>query len=105
SPDASGILISATCVSGAAPDAEAWVELSVTDRGRGMSAEEQDRAFADFVQGDASDTRSHGGLGLGLSFVKRVVEAHGGRLRCESVPEKGSKFSILLPVMPIEGRE
>lgn len=81
-------------------DGRGWVELSVTDRGKGMTEEEQERAFADFVQGDASDTRSHGGLGLGLSFVKRVVEAHGGRLHYQSSPEKGSKFSILLPPVP-----
>ncbi|HVE47292.1 MAG TPA: ATP-binding protein [Acidimicrobiales bacterium] len=82
-----------------------WVELSVSDRGKGMSEEEQARAFAAFVQGDASDTRSHGGLGLGLSFVQRVVEAHGGRLQMESSRENGSKFSILLPTVPKKGEE
>lgn len=80
-----------------------WLELSVTDRGKGMTEDQQARAFAEFVQGDTSDTRTQGGLGLGLSFVKRVVEAHGGRLHCESSLEKGSKFSILLPPVPKKG--
>lgn len=110
SPGAPRIVVSATLVPvgdrhGSGIGAEEWVELSVTDQGRGMSEEEQARAFADFAQGDASDTRAHGGLGIGLSFVKRVVEAHGGRLRCESAPEKGSQFSILLPAVPKEGVE
>lgn len=80
-----------------------WLELSVTDRGKGMTEDQQARAFAEFVQGDTSDTRTQGGLGLGLSFVTRVVEAHGGRLHCESSLEKGSKFSILLPPVPKKG--
>lgn len=105
STDAGGIVVSVLPLPGgvAGPGSGEWLELSVTDRGRGMSEAEQARAFAEFVQGDASDTRTQGGLGLGLSFVKRVVEAHGGRLRVESVPEKGSKFSILLPALPKEG--
>lgn len=73
------------------------VEISVLDRGIGMTDEQQARAFADFVQGDGSDTRRFGGLGLGLSMVKRVAEAHGGDVWCESTPGKGSKFSIFLP--------
>ncbi|HUR23740.1 MAG TPA: PAS domain-containing sensor histidine kinase [Acidimicrobiales bacterium] len=81
------------------------VELSVTDRGTGMTDEEKARALAVFGQGDASDTRNHGGLGLGLSFVQRVVEAHGGRLSFESSREKGSKFSILLPSVPMRDAE
>jgi signal transduction histidine kinase len=65
-----------------------------------MSAEEQELAFADFTQGDSSDTRSYGGLGLGLSLVQRVTEAHGGSVSVESKTGKGSKVSILLPTMP-----
>lgn len=76
------------------------VELIVTDRGKGMSDEETRVAFADFSQGDSSDTRSFGGLGLGLSLVQRVTEAHGGTVAVESKPGKGSKFSIFLPSMP-----
>jgi len=73
------------------------VEISVVDRGKGMSVTEQAEAFGDFVQGDTSDTRKFGGLGLGLGLVKRVVEGHGGTVTCESEPNKGSRFTIFLP--------
>ena len=82
-----------------------WVEIAVVDRGKGMSIQEQALAFGDFVQGDASDTRAFGGLGLGLSLVKRVVEGHGGMVDCESEPGRGSRFSILLPIVPIPPRK
>jgi PAS domain S-box-containing protein len=80
------------------------VEITVTDQGKGMTPDEQSRAFTDFVQGDGSDTRSYGGLGLGLALVKRVADAHGGDVRLESTPGKGSKLSIVLPGAPKKRR-
>ncbi|MDQ1372779.1 MAG: two-component system, OmpR family, sensor histidine kinase VicK [Actinomycetota bacterium] len=80
------------------------VEITVTDKGKGMTPDEQSRAFSDFVQGDGSDTRSYGGLGLGLALVKRVADAHGGEVRLESTPGKGSKLSIVLPGAPKKRR-
>jgi PAS domain S-box-containing protein len=80
------------------------VEITVSDQGKGMTAEEQSHAFRDFVQGDGSDTRSYGGLGLGLALVKRVADAHGGDVRLESTPGKGSKLSIVLPGAPKKRR-
>ena len=77
------------------------VEVSVTDQGKGMTESERAQAFGEFVQGDSSDTRPFAGLGLGLSLVQRVAEGHGGRVACRSEPGKGSKLSILLPVLPI----
>ena len=77
------------------------VEISVTDQGKGMTELERAQAFGEFVQGDMSDTRSFGGLGLGLSLVQRVAEGHGGRVLCSSEAGKGSKLSIVLPVPPI----
>ena len=74
------------------------LEVSVSDQGKGMSEQEATAAFGEFVQGDSSDTRRYGGLGLGLSLVQRVVEGHGGSVAWESYPGRGSKFSLLLPI-------
>jgi two-component system sensor histidine kinase VicK len=74
------------------------LEISVIDHGKGMSEREATAAFGEFVQGDTSDTRSFGGLGLGLSLVQRVIEGHGGSVAWQSYPGEGSKFSLLLPI-------
>ncbi|MDQ2724423.1 MAG: ATP-binding protein [Actinomycetota bacterium] len=73
------------------------VEISVGDRGEGMTAEQEAMAFGEFVQADSSDTRRFGGLGLGLALVKRVVEGHGGTVSCRSAPGKGSTFIVRMP--------
>jgi signal transduction histidine kinase len=78
------------------------IQITVSDEGVGLSESEQRSAFSDFVQGDGSDTRRFGGLGLGLSLVKRVAEAHGGTVELVSTPRKGSRFSIILPVLSTE---
>lgn len=95
SPDGGKIQLTASL-------SEKGVELAVIDRGKGMSPEEQQLAFADFVQGDTSDTRAFGGLGLGLSLVQRVAEAHGGSVSVLSELGKGSRFSMFLPAAPIK---
>ena len=76
------------------------VEISVLDRGVGMSAAEVEKVFGAWVQADESDTRRYGGLGLGLALVKRVAEAHGGRVAVRTEAGKGAKFSIFLPALP-----
>jgi PAS domain S-box-containing protein len=83
----------------------AGIGISVADLGKGMTPEEHERAFSDFIQGDGSDTRSYGGLGLGLAMVKRVAEAHGGHVDVATEPDRGSKFSIFLPAAPKASRQ
>jgi signal transduction histidine kinase/ActR/RegA family two-component response regulator len=74
------------------------VRLRVTDTGNGISPTFLPFVFERFRQGDGSSTREHGGLGLGLSIVRHLVELHGGRLTAESAGEgKGSTFTIYLP--------
>ncbi|MFP5328381.1 MAG: ATP-binding protein [Acidimicrobiia bacterium] len=91
SPPTSAVSVSLRTVEGEAV-------ITVTDRGKGMTAEEVEAAFEAFIQGDTSDTRHFGGLGLGLSFAQRVVESHGGRVTIDSTPAKGSRVSIRLPL-------
>ncbi|MGI8808895.1 MAG: sensor histidine kinase [Acidimicrobiales bacterium] len=81
------------------PGPDGGALISVTDRGPGMTTEEQEKVLEEFVQGDPSDTRVNGGLGLGLAFVRRITDAHGGRLTCSSAVATGSKFTIFVPEM------
>ena len=52
------------------------------------------------IQVEDHMTRRHGGVGLGLSTVKGLVELHGGRVWAESVPDRGSRFVVVLPASP-----
>ena len=72
--------------------------LSVTDTGIGIPADELPHIWERLYRGDKS--RSARGLGLGLSLVKAIVEAHGGRVAVESTPGAGSRFVLRLPVRP-----
>ncbi len=73
------------------------IRLDVRDEGIGIAPEDLPRIFEDFRQLDASDTRSFGGLGLGLAFVKRIMDAHRGTITARSVPGEGTTFSLLIP--------
>jgi signal transduction histidine kinase len=76
---------------------EAWI--SVTDNGIGIEADQMERIFDKFYQVEDHMTRIHGGLGIGLSIAKALVEAHGGRIWGESDGlEKGTTFTIVLPL-------
>ncbi|HEX2051561.1 MAG TPA: ATP-binding protein [Actinomycetota bacterium] len=76
------------------------VEVTVADEGIGMDPDDLPHIFSDFHQLDGSQTRSYGGLGLGLSFVRRIVEAHAGRIRVESEPDAGTRLTISIPAAP-----
>ncbi len=71
------------------------VELTVRDNGVGIAGEEQPRIFERLYRGDRS--RSQPGLGLGLSFVKAICDAHGGSIRVSSEVGKGTQVTVTLP--------
>ncbi len=73
------------------------VEVSVTDEGRGISAEDQERIFERFYRVDAARSRSTGGTGLGLSIVKHICANHGGEVTVWSQEGQGSTFTVRLP--------
>ncbi|HHN93215.1 MAG TPA: sensor histidine kinase, partial [Anaerolineae bacterium] len=73
------------------------VVLEVEDTGIGIPADKLERIFDRFYQVDGSMSRRYGGTGLGLSLVKEIVEAHGGRVIVESTVGRGSTFRVTLP--------
>ena len=73
------------------------VEFWVADSGIGIPPSEHAKIFDAFYQVDGSSTREHGGTGLGLSIVKRLVDAHGGRVWVESAPGEGATFRFVIP--------
>ncbi|HUQ24856.1 MAG TPA: ATP-binding protein [Burkholderiales bacterium] len=73
-------------------------EFAVRDTGIGIAAEDQEKVFAEFVQVGRDYTRKAEGTGLGLALTKRFVELHGGEIRLESAPGKGSTFTFTLPI-------
>jgi signal transduction histidine kinase len=75
------------------------VTITVRDDGIGLASEHLDRVFLMFSQVDSALTRSRGGLGIGLSLVKHLVELHGGRVAAQSSGlGKGSTFTVTLPL-------
>ena len=81
------------------PRVNRGVEVSVVDNGEGIAPEFLPHVFERFRQADASTTRQHGGLGLGLSIVKHLVELHGGKVWAESPGKgRGASFFIELPM-------
>ncbi len=78
------------------------IEIAVVDTGAGIVPEFLPHVFERFRQADQKTTRQHGGMGLGLSIVRHLVELHGGTVRAESAGEgQGSTFTVLLPIAPV----
>jgi signal transduction histidine kinase len=75
----------------------AAVEIRVADRGPGIPADEQEHIFEPFFRGARAVQDQIHGTGLGLSLVKKIVEAHGGSIQVKSEPMKGAEFIVRLP--------
>ena len=90
-PDGGQVHVSAARV-------DSRVEVSVRDTGIGIAPEDQAVVFEEFKQVGRDALRRAEGTGLGLTLTKKLVELHGGEIRLESVPGKGSTFSFTLPV-------
>ena len=91
------------------PEADSEVSLSVSessgracfevrDRGMGVSDDDLPRIFSAFFRGERSRSRGTGGVGLGLTLAKRIIEAHGGSIEVESAVGQGSTFRAYLPL-------
>jgi CheY-like chemotaxis protein len=79
--------------------AEGQAQIRVTDSGQGIDPKFLPFVFDRFRQADSSSTRSHGGLGIGLTIVRHIVELHGGTVHADSAGEgHGSTFRVHLPV-------
>ncbi len=79
-----------------------YVQVSVLDDGLGIPDKDQPHIFERFFQVESHLTRRHGGMGLGLSVAKAMIEMHGGRIWVESTEGKGSNFIFLLPLGPAQ---
>ena len=77
---------------------DGWVLIAVADTGVGITADEMPHIWDRLYRGDKS--RSTRGLGLGLSLVRAIVEAHGGQVHAASTPGAGSRFELRLPAAP-----
>lgn len=81
---------------------ESDLELTVTDSGAGIAADFLAHVFESFRQHEGGTTRAPGGLGIGLSIAKHIVELHGGSIEARSLgPGKGATFVVRLPVSPL----
>jgi signal transduction histidine kinase len=76
--------------------------LQVEDKGIGISPKEADKIFQRFFRSQNVVVSGSTGSGLGLTIVKFIAEAHGGRIEVESEEGKGSRFSVILPLSGLE---
>ncbi|HEX8287747.1 MAG TPA: ATP-binding protein [Pyrinomonadaceae bacterium] len=81
------------------------VEISVSDTGQGISPDFLPYVFERFRQSDSTTSRRHGGLGLGLSIVRQLVEMHGGQVSVESPGEdQGATFTVTMPIAVVHSQ-
>ncbi|MEO8586425.1 MAG: ATP-binding protein, partial [Acidobacteriota bacterium] len=86
-----------------AGDSVSPLVVHVVDRGIGIPRTEQDRIFQRFYRVDPSRAKSVPGTGLGLAIVKHLLILHGGTIRVESEPGRGSRFTVTLPAAVSSG--
>src|SRR5712691_1539425 len=77
---------------------DAWAALCVSDTGIGLSPEEQAHIFQRFYRAANTQVQEAGGAGLGLCIAHSIAQAHGGYIQVENAPERGSKFTVFLPL-------
>ena len=77
--------------------ADREVEISVSDTGKGIGPADLPHVFERFYRADRSRTRGSGGTGLGLAIARHIVEAHGGRIRVDSLLDEGTTFLFTIP--------
>ncbi len=80
---------------------EGWIDLTIADRGIGISEQDLKSIFDHFVQVDMSSTRRVGGVGLGLSVVKEIINRHGGAVKIQSKPAEGTTVTVSLPTRTV----
>lgn len=82
-----------------------WIEIKVTDTGIGIPAEKHEKIFERFFQHDLPKSMVNQGSGIGLSITSEFVKAHNGIITVESEPNKGSCFTVLIPVKEFSAKE
>jgi two-component system OmpR family sensor kinase len=87
-------------VGGASLDGRPGAAVEVVDHGPGLTAEQAERVFERFYRADPARSHTDGGTGLGLSIVAALVAVHGGTVGVDSVPGRGARFRVVLPLAP-----
>jgi signal transduction histidine kinase len=77
---------------------ERTVEIRIADPGPGIAAEDLPHVLTPFFRADPSRSRNTGGIGLGLSLTRRIIESHDGMLRIRSSPDAGTTVTMALPL-------
>jgi ammonium transporter len=86
-------------------DGKEWVQFSVADSGIGMTPEQLEEVFKEFMQADVSTTRKYGGTGLGLTISKRFCQMMGGNIEVESEEGVGTTFTVTLPAVVTDKKD